>query len=216
MKLTAITLVLSISLSTFAAEIQKTPKMGKVTMDEMKSTACPIDSSAQGYYIFEKGSTKFVYHNTTVRSDESGSDKGFQMTYKHHSRVKILNKAASYLGDFEVRLYKQGSSSEKLVGIKGFTYNLENGKIAKTKLSPKQIIYEESSDHITIVKIAMPEVKEGSIVELEYEISSDFLFNLQEWYFQREVPVLYSEYLVGIPEFFHYKPSTYGYYPYFW
>jgi hypothetical protein len=59
----------------------------------------------------------------------------------------------------------------------------------------------------------MPEVKEGSVVELEYEIISDFLFNLQEWYFQQEVPVLYSEYLVGIPEYFHYKPSVYGYYP---
>ncbi len=100
MKLTAITLISLLSFSAVAAEIQKTPKLGKVSMDEMTSTVCPIDSSAQGYYIFEKGSTNFVYLSTTVRSDDTGSDKGFQLTYKHHSRVKILDKGSSNKGDF--------------------------------------------------------------------------------------------------------------------
>jgi hypothetical protein len=213
MKITAITLILTLSLSAFAAEIQKTPKLGKVSMDEMKSTICPIDSSAQGYYLFEKGSTDFVYRNTTIREGDTGSDKGFQLVFKNHTRIKILNKAASYLGDFEIPLYNSGQNKEKITAIKGITHNLENGKIVETKLDTKQIIYEEKTDHITIVKIAMPEVKAGSVIELEYEILSDFLFNLQEWYFQRDVPVLYSEYLVGIPEYFHYKPSVYGYYP---
>lgn len=213
MKITAITLILTLSLSAFAAEIQKTPKLGKVSMDEMKSTICPIDSSAQGYYLFEKGSTDFVYRNTTIREGEAGNDKGFQLVFKNHKRVKVLDKAASELGNFEIYLYNSGQNKEKVASIKGTTYNLENGKIVETKLDTKQIIYEEKTDHITIVKIAMPEVKAGSVVELEYEIISDFLFNLQEWYFQREVPVLYSEYSVGIPEYFHYKPSMYGYYP---
>lgn len=212
MKLTAITLILSLSLSAFAAEIQKTPKLGKVSMDEMKSSVCPIDSSAQGYYLFEKGATSFVYRNTTIREGDPGSDKGFQMVFKNHKRVKILDKAASDLGNFEISLYNKGLNKEKIASIKGITYNLENGKIIKTKLDTKQIIYEEKTDHITLVKIAMPDVKAGSVVEIEYELVSDFLFNIQEWYFQREVPVLYSEYWVGIPEYFHYKPSTYGYY----
>lgn len=213
MKLTAITLLLTLSLSAFAAEIQKTPKMGKVSMDEINSTLCPTDSSAQAYYIFETGSTNFVYRNTTIREGDTGSDKGFQLVFKNHTRIKILDKAASDLGDFEIYLYNSGQNKEKLTNIKGITHNLENGKIVETKLDTKQIIYEEKTDHITIVKIAMPEVKAGSVVELEYEILSDFLFNLQEWYFQREVPVLYSEYRVGLPEYFHYKPTVYGYYP---
>ncbi len=213
MKRIAFSLILSISLSAFAAEIQKTPKLGKVSMDEMKSTICPIDSSAQAYYIFEKGSTSFVYRNTTIREGDSGSDKGFQMVFKNHTRVKILDKAASDLGNFEIYLYNKGLNKEKIASIKGFTYNLENDKIIETKLDTKQIIYEEKTENHTIVKIAMPEVKAGSVVEIEYELISDFLFNLQEWYFQREVPVLYSEYWVGIPEYFHYKPSVYGYYP---
>jgi hypothetical protein len=143
MKITAITLILTLSLSAFAAEIQKTPKLGKVSMDEMKSTICPIDSSAQGYYLFEKGSTDFVYRNTTIREGDTGSDKGFQLVFKNHTRIKILDKAASYLGDFEIPLYNSGQNKEKITAIKGITHNLENGKIVETKLDTKQIIYEE-------------------------------------------------------------------------
>lgn len=205
-------LLLLIMANAFSAKIQKTPKSGKISMEEMSSYAvCPIDTAAAAYYIFEKGSTDFVYRQTTIRSDDTGSDKGFQMTFRYHSRLKILNKVASGMADIELRLYKNGLDVEKLSNIKGYTYNLENGKIVSTRLDTKTVIYEEKNDNSTIVKIAMPEVKEGSVVEIEYEIISDFLFNLQEWYFQKQVPVLYSEYKVAIPEYFHYKPSIFGY-----
>lgn len=57
----------------------------------------------------------------------------------------------------------------------------------------------------------MPDVRKGSVIDFEYEIISDFLFNLQEWYFQKHLPVMYSEYRVAIPEYFFYKPATFGY-----
>ncbi|HBX87759.1 MAG TPA: hypothetical protein DEG09_03985 [Marinilabiliaceae bacterium] len=98
-----------------------------------------------------------------------------------------------------------------MTNLKGLTYNLEEGKIIKTKLDQKQIIYEKKSEHITIAKIPMPDVREGSVIDFEYEIISDFLFNLQEWYFQKHLPVMYSEYRVAIPECFFYKPATFGY-----
>lgn len=77
------------------AEIQKTPKFGNITNEEMELSACPIDSSAQGYCLFDKGSTDFVYRQTVVRSDDTGSQKGFQMVFKRHLRLKRLDKAAT-------------------------------------------------------------------------------------------------------------------------
>ncbi len=50
----------------------------------------------------------------------------------------------------------------------------------------------------------MPDVKEGSIIDISYTIKSDFISNLQPWEFQQEYPVLWSEYEVGIPEFYKY------------
>ncbi|MFW5708100.1 MAG: DUF3858 domain-containing protein, partial [Bacteroidota bacterium] len=37
-----------------------------------------------------------------------------------------------------------------------------------------------------------------------YEITSDYLFNMRSWFFQREIPVEYSEYQVNLPSFFNY------------
>lgn len=197
--------------SSLLAEIQKTPRFGKISNEEMETDFCPIDSTAPGYYLFDKGSTEFVYLQTTTRSDDAETDKGFQLIFKRHLRLKILNKSASEYGDFEIVLYKQGNDEERASNIKGFTYNLEGGKIIKTKLDTRQIIYEKKTDNITLVKIAMPEVREGAVIDLQYEVLSDFLFNLQEWYFQKQLPVMYSEYQVAIPQFFFYKPAYFGY-----
>lgn len=194
------------------AQVAKLPSFGKVSMDELKSAECLIDSEAQAYYIFDKGRTDFVYYSTTIRTDEAGSGKGFQMKYERHLRVKILNQAAvSALADFELPLYIKGQDKEQIVSIKGVTYNLVDGKIVTTKLDSKQIITDRKDDNWIVVKFAMPDVREGSVFEVSYQILSDFFFNLQEWQFQRMYPVIYSEYNVAIPQYFYYNVNTQGY-----
>ena len=190
----------------------KIPKFGKITHQEMIINACPIDTGAHAFVMFDKGNTEFVYLSTTVRSDDRSSDKGFQMKYSRHLKIKILDKATSGLADFEIPLYHSGARKEQIIGLKGFTYNLVNGKIEKIKLNSKQTILEKKDNNWSIYKFAMPDVREGSVIELYYEILSDFLFNLQEWRFQNQIPSLYSEYTVSIPEYFTYNPSTYGYF----
>lgn len=194
------------------AQDRKLPSFGKVSMEELTATQCPIDTGAQAYYIFDQGSTEFVYLNTTIRVDETGSDKGFQMKFERHVRIKILNKAASDLGDFDIPLYEKGSNKEQILGLKGFTFNLVDGKIVKTKLDLKQIITEQTDNNWVHVKFALPEVREGSVIEVSYQVLSDFFINLQEWQFQRMYPILYSEYTVAIPQYYFYSPETSGYF----
>ncbi|WP_163717246.1 DUF3857 domain-containing protein [Mangrovibacterium lignilyticum] len=189
-------------------------KFGKISMEEMTSTVCPIDSNAYAYYIFNKGQTDFRYAESTIRSDDvSSSQKGFQLFFNRHFRIKILRKEGFDYGDFSIPLYVDGGDKEKLIGFKAYTYTLENGKIEKTKLDNKDADIEETSEHVNTLKFAMPNLKEGCIIEVEYEIVSDFLFNLQEWYFQKSIPVMHSEYLVDIPEYFNYNQSQKGYFP---
>ncbi len=193
------------------AQDRKLPSFGKMSMEELTATQCPIDTGAQAYYIFDQGSTEFVYLNTTIRVDEAGSDKGFQMKFERHVRIKILNKAASDLGDFDIPLYEKGSNKEQILGLKGFTFNLVDGKIVKTKLDLKQIITEQTDNNWVHVKFAMPEVREGSVIDVSYQVLSDFFSNLQEWQFQKTYPVLYSKYTVAIPEYYLYSPDMMGY-----
>jgi len=60
----------------------------------------------------------------------------------------------------------------------------------------------------------MPEVKEGSVIEYQYQIVSDRLSWLRTWEFQKTIPVKWSEYLVEIPEYFNYLKISTGFEPF--
>src|SRR5690606_20010231 len=101
---------------------------------------------------------------------------------------------------------------EELVKLKAYTYNLENGKVVETRLDSKKGVFKDKLDRKRVLrKFTFPDVKEGSIIEYEYTIKSDFLFNLQPWIFQGEYPRLWSEYNVSIPRFITYVTLMQGY-----
>mgnify|MGYP006143146159 CR=1 FL=1 len=91
------------------------------------------------------------------------------------------------------------------------TYNLENGKIEKTKLRSDGEFKEELSRYYDNYKIVMPNVKEGSIIEYKYTITSPFINRIPRWNFQSTVPVNYSEYVTKIPEYYVFNVHNKGY-----
>ncbi len=88
--------------------------------------------------------------------------------------------------------------------LKAYTYNLENGKVVETKLEKSGVFQDRLSKKQLVKKFTFPAIKEGSIIEYEYTIHSDFIFNLQPWEFQGAYPRLWSEYNVSIPGFLYY------------
>jgi hypothetical protein len=202
--LLSVTYLLLLSLCTYAQD--KSPyKYGKVEPEDFKTTVYSIDSSANAVVIAHIGSTELV-----------GNTKGwFSLEYKVYKRVHILNKNGYDIADVKIQLYSNGQSEEKLDKLKATTYNLENGKVVTTKLETKSGLFKDklSKNHVSH-KFTFPNVKEGSIIEYEYQITSDFLFNLQPWEFQGSVPRLWSEYNVSMPQFFHYVTLVQGYQPF--
>jgi hypothetical protein len=57
----------------------------------------------------------------------------------------------------------------------------------------------------------MPQAKAGSVIEYEYTVVSPFILNLDSWSFQTDIPTVYSEYEIGIPEFYTFKQHMTGY-----
>lgn len=189
-------------------------KFGRIDKDDFKTTQCPIDSNAHAYFIFDYGESYFQYADTKVVSTDAPSTrKGFQLYFTRHFRIKIIDNQGFSWADIEIPLYHDLEDEEKTLQIKAYTYNLEGGKIDKTKLSKSDINTEQTSENWITEKFAMPNVKAGSIIEVEYTIKSDFYFNLREWYFQRLIPVMQSEYHVKIPEYFHFNQTQKGYFP---
>ncbi len=141
------------------------------------------------------------------KSSFEGNNKGwFTLVYKHQRRVRIINKNGFDIATVSIPLYHSTKSDdeERLESIKATTYNLVDGKVVETDLNKNDVFKEVQDRSHTLKKFTLPAVKEGSIIEYSYSISSDFLFNLQPWSFQGSYPRLWSEYELNLPQFFQY------------
>jgi len=188
---------------------QKAPsKFGKITDQEIEATVCPIDSNAHAYFIFDFGRTYFQYATTTVREGEmTGQQKGFQMLFERHYRIKILDDNAFDWADIEIPLYHSDGDKEEVTQFKAATYNKNGKKIEEVKLRFKDLISIEKNENWDNLKCALPQVKAGSVIEVSYTVKSDFLYNLQSWQFQHTIPTLFTEYHLTVSEYFQ-KTTT--------
>jgi hypothetical protein len=120
------------------------------------------------------------------------------------------------MANVEIRLYKEGIDEEKIKLLRAVTYNLENGKMDSTELDKSGQFREKVDNNRQLIKFTLPKVKEGSIIEYEYEVVSRYITVPAPWYFQRlNAPVLWSEYNFGSPGFFSYHYLNRGYQPFF-
>lgn len=177
-------------------------KFGDASMNEMNMSVYAQDTSAVALILLKKGETRFVYNDLS----------GFQFEYTFQTKIKILKNEGLEFCNQEISFFQESrTSGEKITGLSGTTYNLENGKITKTKLS-KDFITDENIDEKWILrKFTMPAAKVGSVIEYKYTLVSDYFYDLRDFKFQSSVPTLYSYYQVTIPEYFFYNTNMQGY-----
>ncbi|MCG6188637.1 DUF3858 domain-containing protein [Maribellus maritimus] len=180
-------------------------KFGKIDKEELEITTCDIDTSAHAFFLFDVGESRIEYNQSI----------GFQIKFTRHCAIKILTKSAYDYASFKIPVYEATSSraEEKVTKIKAVTYNLEEGKVRETDLDKKDIFTEEEDENWSNVSFTMPNVVEGSVIEVEYSITSDFLWNLPMWRFQYEIPSRWSILETNIPEYFNYSKEMKGYVP---
>lgn len=168
-------------------------KLGKVSVAELQEKKHPRDSSAVAAILFKTG---YVYFEdlTTIT----------QVKIK----IKIYKKEGYEWANQEISHYSEG---ENVSFSDAITYNLVGGKIEKTKLKNDGEFDQKVNKYFSHKKIAMPNVKEGSIIEYEYTITSGNFGSLRDWYFQTSIPVNYSEYKLRIPNFLTFNKRTKGF-----
>lgn len=177
-------------------------KFGEISAADFAPQVYAIDSSASAVVIADIGSSRI----------EGNNKNWFSLAYKRYRRIRILNKNGYDLANVSIPLYSNGDDEENLTKLRAATYNLENGNVVTTRLDEKSGVFREKiSKNSVRKKFTLPNVKEGCIIEYEYTIVSDFLFNLRAWEFQGTIPRLWSEYNVSIPEFLGYLTFSQGY-----
>ncbi|UII22521.1 DUF3857 domain-containing protein [Fulvivirga ligni] len=177
------------------AVAQSPQKFGKISMENLKMTENPIDSSAGAVMIFNYGKTSF--------------DHNFDISIENHIRIKILNSSELDQGTIKIPF----GANDRIEKFKAATYNLVNGEIVESKFARKDAFIEDVDDDVKQMRFSLPDVKEGSIIEYTYEVNYGSWGSLATWYFQSTIPVLYSEYVVALPEYFDYKKVQSGFVP---
>ena len=137
-------------------------KFGKVEKVDFADSYYEKDSSANAVVIYKKRDTHFQYDDMT----------GWKLVTEIHERIRFYNADGFKHATKKVRFYNGGENES--VNIKGYTYNIENENIVKTKLDKKEIFLEKASENWTIKSFTMPNIKDGSIVEWRISISSPY------------------------------------------
>jgi hypothetical protein len=167
-------------------------QFGKVVPADFKLPLTPvIDSNTNAVILSEMGNVHFI----------GNKNSWFSHVYKYQFRAKILNKKAFNLAKVSIHQYVDGDHKETVEDLAGTTYNLEDGKVVETHLEKNEIFDDKEEKHHFYKKFTLPAVREGSIIEYTYTLTSEFNFNLPIWNFQSvDYPSLWSEYSVEIPQ----------------
>lgn len=197
------TIISIFTLAMFISTYAQDNRFGKVSKEELTKERSAIDSESPAEVLYEK---------MDVTLDFSPDGKSFVVTKEIEGRIKIYNKdntADKFLKQ-EIALYSPSSTREKVIGLKGITYNLEGGKIVETKVKGTDIFTEKANKYWEVEKFTFSNVKDGSVLEYKYTVISPFYREIDRWYFQQEIPVVYSQYKFFHPEFFVYSHDERG------
>ncbi len=166
---------------------------GNIKPEDFAVSKYPVDTSAGAVYLYDIGST--YYHQDDNQHNEE--------VYQRRVRIRILNKNAFDLATLIIPLYNDDEDEQKLEDLQAATYNLVNGKVVAEPIK-KEAVFKEKRKGLKVVKLTLPDVKEGSIIEFAFVIKTPGI-GIPGWDFQREYPVLWSEYEVTIPFFYNYS-----------
>jgi len=165
---------------------QKAPiRFGKVDMKDLEMTAYPSDTSAVAAILCDYG---FF----------SSQDFSFIRLL----RIKIFKKEGTSWGD---RVFPTSAKTN----IRGITYNLEDGNIVQTKLKNESIFREQVTEDYYRIRVAMPNVQEGSIIDLEFKHP----WLPSEWRFQDVIPVRWSELIIENSPYIEFRKNFFGFEP---
>ena len=167
---------------------------GQCSIEELQMKKYDKDSTAEAVVIYDIGKSSFEFEEGPIR-----------LIFERRFKMKIFTKAGFDWTKIEIPYYEENDRPEEFLELSGNTYNFENGKVRTTPLDSKNAYIEKEDNHWRWKKFAMPDVKEGSVIEVKYKISTPFFFNFRGWNFQMKIPVIYSEYTTKMIPLFSYK-----------
>ena len=194
MKMTAfIIAALTFSFLAAAQTIPVNPKFGSVSDAEIDMTVYSPDTSAVAVMLYRE------YTMDLVISEVSGV---IVKDITVHERIKVLKEEGKRFGDFSFLYLNSNSTKEAYSGVKVETFNRENGKVVRTKMSKKFDFDEKYAEDVRRRSFSAENVKVGSVIEVAYKFSSPRYYAIDDIDIQLTIPVNQTHIEVGYAEYF--------------
>lgn len=189
MKFTLLLLpLLCAALPSFSQQYRTLPDFGKVDISELKLNECSFDKNAPAMFFFREGKSLSKIQGTAL-----GSSVFDQMEIR--VRLKIFNKSGFDAANIKIRYPISDQIAIKKLSAQ--TYNLDpSGQIIVTKLEKSNVYDKKINKRWAEKSFAMPDVKEGSVIEYQYTIDG---YYSDVWYFQQSMPVVFSRIVMNLP-----------------
>ncbi|MFY7664780.1 DUF3857 domain-containing protein [Flavobacterium sp.] len=178
-------------------------KLGNVTKEELAEKYFESDTSAAAAYLFKSASVFFPL---------GSGNSDFEVDTRIKEKIKIYKKEGYSYATIQIPFYTDGAYRERVTLESAYTYNLENGKIERSKIKDEGVFVTQNNQYWSVKTFVFPNVKEGSILEIEIQILSPRIMTLQDFVFQEQVPVKAAKLTTVIPDFYNYRVSTRGNY----
>ena len=143
--------------------------------------------------------------NMSVGNNVGGSKTSLMATEMGAANAYFENQSGSMMDDVF------GTDADETVeNIKATAFNLEGSKVVKTSLKKSDIVQTKIDDHNYQVEFTVPNVKEGTVIEYEYNIHSQVFWELHDWCAQCEIPVVYAKLDMNIPNYLIFNIEDHG------
>ncbi|WP_225036879.1 transglutaminase domain-containing protein [Winogradskyella sp. SM1960] len=189
-----VTLIIVLSFNFLSAQDYD---FGKISKAELEEKFHPKDSASSAAILYRNEEISFYY----------SSSEGFMQKREVHERIKIYNKDGFDWATKKIYLYQGSRQKEVVKGIKGFSYNLVDGKVDKDKLRNDGKFEEDYSEFVKISSFTVPNVKEGTVIEYQYTVTSPRI-SIDDIIFQFSVPVNKLDVRIATPEYYVYNKQT--------
>ena len=157
---------------------------GMIPRSDLAMTTYAADSSAEAVVLGDEGQIRIVAATGSQRT---------KYYLDRHRRIKLL-KRQSFDNYGQVKLFFVHSDDrERIEELKAQTI-LPNGR--KYEVSKKDIFKNKENEFLSSLSFAFPNLEEGAIVEIEYQLISTDVIEPRPWYFQEGIPVRYSQFRI--------------------
>ncbi|WP_276482946.1 DUF3857 domain-containing protein [Paraflavitalea pollutisoli] len=158
---------------------------GKITPEERALTVCAFDSEAVAVVLIDEAINDY-------------NDERHLITYRH-IRIKILKEKGVGYSDIEIPFYTR-DDFQRIDDLEAVAFSVNAaGQLVSQAVDRKSIYTQPRNELWSQKKFAFPDVKPGTIIEYKYRSEMKSIAALEDWEFQRDLPVVKSKFDLAIP-----------------